>query len=227
MTPKVPLQLPKLDARLMAVASLVPICAMAADIGADHGRLSCYLLGMGICQGMIVSDISEDSLRKAKTLLNRHGLAERARFVVADGLQAVQEPVAAVIIAGLGGKTISDMLAQSVRTGQAALLLSAHTQTQLLRTALMRMGYMIAQELVVRDDSRYYTVIQAKPGRVDYTVRELFIGPALRGTQSAKVSDYLLWRSRVMEAACARDARYSGWLREEIDHALCDEQDHL
>lgn len=227
MTSSAPLQLPKLDERLMTVASLVPVCGLAADIGADHGRLSCYLLGMGICRAMIVSDISEDSLRKARALLNRHGLSQRARFVVADGLQAVQEPVDAVIITGLGGKTISDMLAQSARPGRASLLLSAHTQTQLLRTALSRMGYTITQELVLRESGRFYTVIQAKPGQADYTVRELFIGPKLRGTQSAKVSDYLLWRSKVMQAASARDARHLEWLREEIEHALCDEQDHL
>ena len=220
-------ELPKLDLRLMTVASLVPVCGLAADIGADHGRLSCYLLGMGICRSMIVSDISEDSLRKAKALLNKHGLSHRARFIVADGLQAVQEPVAAVIITGLGGKTISDILLQSACPGQAALLLSAHTQTQLLRTTLKRMGYMILQELVLRDGGRYYTVIQAKPGQADYTCRELFIGPTLRGTQSAKVSDYLLWRSKVLETACVCDARHLEWLREEIDRALCDEQDHL
>ena len=211
----------------MTVASLVPVCALAADIGADHGRLSCYLLGRNICQSMIVSDISDDSLSKARALLKKHGLDERARFIVADGVRAVQEPVTAVIIAGLGGQTISGILSHNAYLGQAMLLLSSHTQTQLLRTSLMQSGYMIKQELVVRDDARYYTVIQAQRGQAEYSGKELFIGPTLRGTQSARVSEYLLWRSKVLEGERDRDPRYTLWLREETDRALCDEQGHL
>lgn len=222
-----PLRLPKLDARLSAVSSLVPQCALAADIGADHGRLSCYLLGWDICQSMIVSDISENSLKKAIQLLQKHGLRERARFVVADGLHAVQEPVDAVIITGLGGQSIADMLTHSAHLGQASLILSAQTQTELLRTRLMNSGYAIAQELVVSADGRYYTIILSRRGQVSYSARELFIGPALRGTHSAKVSDYLDWRSKVL--ACTRDfeSRQIQWLKEEIEYALRDEQSNL
>lgn len=39
--------LPHMDERLKAVMSLVPACDTAADIGADHGRLSCNLLYSG------------------------------------------------------------------------------------------------------------------------------------------------------------------------------------
>jgi len=222
-----PLYLPKLDARLSTVSSLVPLCALAADIGADHGRLSCHLLGRDICQHMIVSDISEDSLKKARKLLQKHGLQERAHFVVADGLQAVQEPVDAVIITGLGGQSIAEMLLQSAHLGQASLILSAHTQTELLRTRLMQAGYTIVQELIARADNRYYTVMLAQRGQADYSAKELFIGPTLRGTHSAKVSDYLLWRSKVLACARSCESLQKQWLREEIERALRNEQGHL
>lgn len=222
-----PLRLPKLDTRLSAVSSLVPQCALAADIGADHGRLSCHLLGRDICQSMIVSDISEDSLKKAIQLLQKHGLRERARFVVADGLLAVQEPVDAVIITGLGGQSIADMLAHSAHLGQASLVLSAQTQTELLRTKLMRTGYAIAQELIVNADGRYYTAILAQRGQISYSARELYIGPTLRGTHSAKVSDYLDWRSKVLARTRDCESIQKQWLEEEIECALRNEQSHL
>ncbi len=218
-----PLRLPKLDARLTAAFTLVPRCALAADIGADHGRLSCHLLGQNICQGMIVSDISEKSLNKAIKLLQKHGLRERARFVVADGLLAVQDPVDAVIITGIGGQSIADILTQSERLDQASLILSAQTQTELIRTKLMLTGYTIVQELVVSADGRYYTVILAQPGQTDYSARELFIGPTLRGTHSAKVSEYLDWRVKVLACTRGNEPIQTKWLKEEIQYALRNE----
>ena len=61
--------MPQLDARLQAVAALFTPCETGADIGADHGKLSCYLLAHNICKKMIVTDISAGSLSKAKQLL--------------------------------------------------------------------------------------------------------------------------------------------------------------
>ena len=67
---------PKLDERLQAVADLFTACDTGADIGADHGRLSCYLLHSQKCRRMVVADISADSLQQARRLLKLHALAD-------------------------------------------------------------------------------------------------------------------------------------------------------
>ena len=69
------MRLPALDERLACAAALFPACEYGADIGADHGRLSCALLASGKCRRMCVADISAESLEKAKRLLRLHGLA--------------------------------------------------------------------------------------------------------------------------------------------------------
>ncbi|MBR0407985.1 MAG: tRNA (adenine(22)-N(1))-methyltransferase TrmK, partial [Clostridia bacterium] len=76
----------ELDDRLSRAAALFPACEYGADIGADHGRLSCFLLESGKAERMCVADISGDSLKKAEALLSLRGLAERADFKVGDGL---------------------------------------------------------------------------------------------------------------------------------------------
>ena len=101
---------PRLDARLRLVADCVPPCALAADIGADHGKLSAWLLWQKRCDRMIVSDISAASRAKARALFNRLGLLERVAFSQAPGLYALSQPVQAVIISGLGGGTMAEML---------------------------------------------------------------------------------------------------------------------
>lgn len=48
------------------MAELVPECEVFADIGCDHGILSEYIISSGKAKKVLASDISENSLAKAK-----------------------------------------------------------------------------------------------------------------------------------------------------------------
>ncbi|NLA53976.1 MAG: SAM-dependent methyltransferase [Clostridiales bacterium] len=214
------MRLPKLDERLELVADCVPKCRLAADIGADHGRLSCYLLSKGRCKEMIVSDISTDSLNKSRQLLRLHGLAQQARFVVADGLDAVDQPVEAVIIAGIGGKTIAGMLHKHQRIGDAKLIISAHTDLPFLRKALDDISYTLYRETVIMASGRYYTVLEAVRGKNYYSPQQLYVGSNLTDTDGKTMADYLSWRMDVVKATRDPDKTiYLEWLNEELNHA--------
>lgn len=210
------LRLPRLDERLRCIAEQVPVCDLAADIGADHGKLACYLLAKGICRRMIVSDISEDSLNKSRRLLTLHGLSTRADLVVADGLDAVSSPVSAVIIAGMGGKTIADIIRKHEKIGDARLIISAHTDMHTLREKLYEYGFFFEKEIVLRAGGRYYTVMTARKGAADYTPKDLYIGVNLRGECTI---DYLMWRQKVVGAWRGRENDlYLQWLGEAIEN---------
>ena len=208
-------RLPLLDARLRCAADLVPRCSVAADIGADHGRLACYLLSNNICDRMIVSDISADSLSKSRRLLKLHGLDRRAKLVVADGLDAINEPVDAVVIAGMGGRTIAAILRNYHKIGDARLIVSAHTEMHLLRQKLYEYGFCFESETVVHANGRFYTVLLSRRGRAEYSLRQLYTGIELRGEC---VTEYLQWRYDV-EAARRDDMSqvHLKWLKEEIE----------
>lgn len=220
-------RLPGLDARLKTVLSLVPRCEVAADIGADHGRLSLHLLHRDICREVIVSDISEASLQKARKLLAFHKLSDRARFVAADGFHALNVPVGAVVVTGLGGDSIADMLREGWRVGEARLILSAQTKTPLLRGALNEQGFAITGEHVLRSAGRYYTVIEAQRGSQALSEAQRYTGWRLSGTPSASVADYLAWRLHVLDAARNEKREHRQWLEEAIRHAAGKQSDHL
>ena len=162
---------PQLDDRLQAAADLFPVCAYGADIGADHGRLSCHLLHSGKCARMIVSDISAESLAKAQALLALHELADRADFCVADGLNALRgrPNVQCAVMCGMGGRLISQILHGGCGLLQgAALVLSSHTDIPLVRQTLMQIGYAITAERIVRAKGRFYVLMRAEPGNAHY-----------------------------------------------------------
>lgn len=209
--------LPSLDARLACIAEAVPQCRVAADIGADHGRLSCWLMASGRCERMIVSDISAVSRKKARDLLYRFDLIDRAHLSGENGLLALNETVDAIIICGMGGGIICRMLSQRIDLEGATLILSAHSQLPDLRKSILARDYHIVREQIVRSKGRFYTVISAKPGKQHLSEKEMMVGFGLVSTKSATVSEYLSWQLSVAEEwQDAKGEQYREWLKEEI-----------
>ena len=171
----------KTDKRLRAAADWVEPCDIIADIGCDHGRLGAMLLLENRAKHLIASDISDKSLQKAKHCLQRHGLTGRADFLVADGLEALDQKVDTVCILGMGGETLSGILIRGQdKLRGASLVLGAHTNLYVVRKTLQTIGYRIIGEQVVRSEGRMYVLLRAVPGSGDedpYTRRELMLGP--------------------------------------------------
>ncbi|MBR4082608.1 MAG: SAM-dependent methyltransferase [Clostridia bacterium] len=190
-----------MDERLTLAAAMYAPCEVGADIGTDHGLLPCHLLRAGICRRMILADVSDLALNKARAQVARQHLTDRARIVCADGLDALTEPVGCVSITGMGGETMADIL----RTGAdklcgAVLVLSAYTDLHLVRKAVMDVGYHFTQERLCRAAGRFYLVWRAEQGQVAYTEDELALGTSLLTAGSdLLLPDYLAWRLRVTQ----------------------------
>ena len=198
-----------MDDRLAAAYDMVPPCGICADIGADHGKLSAALLGEGKAGHMLVSDISEKALAKARKLLGYLRLADRATFAVADGLQGLSalkgQAVEAVCILGMGGDTIGGVLLEGKeRLCGATLILGAQTELPAVRNALCAIGYRLREERIAEASGRYYLLMKATPalaGEAAYTKQELLLGPCLLQTLPAQWRPVLERREQLLETA--------------------------
>lgn len=211
---------PTLDPRLLTAADFFPYCEYGADIGADHGHLSCYLLSSQKCKNMIITDISDSSLDKARTLIRRHHLEERAQFHCGDGLKALPRPVDAIAICGMGGHTVAGILENGREfLENASLILSPQTEHTLVRTALYcKLNYHLKKEQILCAANRYYIMMLAEPGRADISEKELFIGPRLCETVSAEYLSYLQWRCDVVSREKHKEShKHLCWLKEEYE----------
>ncbi len=185
----------KLDDRLSRAAAMFPACAYGADIGADHGRLSCFLLETGKCARMGITDISAPSLQKARDLITLKGLGDRADFCVGDGLSALPHPADAIAILGMGGNTVSNILLKGGgKLEGAVLVLSAQTEIPLLRRTLSALHYRIEDEQIAFSANRYYVLLRAAPGDEELSDRQLFLGPRLMEKNADSYEAYLAWR---------------------------------
>ena len=86
-------------------------------------------------------------------------------FRLCDGLRAIgPEEVDAVSIAGMGGETIADILAQAPWTKERLLALQPMTSLPELRHWLQRNGYRILREHVALDQGTIYLVMSVTGG---------------------------------------------------------------
>jgi len=178
---------PILDGRLSAAMELAGKTKAFADIGADHGRLSTVLLLKDPERKALVADISASALSKARTLIDRFGLTNRAVFSVANGLDALDAcsewTPDTIFILGMGGETVSGILRRGKEKLQGAcLILGAQTELPMVRSALVEIGYRIQREVVACENERDYILICAEfaeAQEVCYSEAELLLGPGL------------------------------------------------
>ncbi len=165
----------RLDERLARIASLVDY-GTVADVGCDHGKLGYYLIGTDRASAVIATDISEGSLKKARELARDNGVYEIMSTRLGDGLSPVADREAdTVVIAGLGGDVISEILAGAAADGKrfSHFVLSPNTHPEKVRRELIRQKYRIVCDDAVECGGKRYTVLKAEEG--EQTLDELRI----------------------------------------------------
>lgn len=150
--------------RLEAAAEMLKGCAVAADVGCDHGRLSCALVQRGICRRVIASDISEASAKKAHELSRLCGLSDSIEIRISSGLDLLKPgDVDGVVLAGMGGELIAELLKQNLPVAHSLsrIVMQPMRGIEELRQFLREGGFHILCDRIVFDAGRYYQVISA------------------------------------------------------------------
>lgn len=150
--------------RLLCCASMLKgdvIC----DIGTDHAYLPAYLIQSKKARLVIATDIKQGPLESAKGTLKRFHVEQDIKLVLSDGFDKVNtKGITDVVIAGMGGETIRDILAapkaEFVKKN-VNLVLQPMTKAEILRPWLAEQGFTVRKEIAVKD-THVYTVMQAE-----------------------------------------------------------------
>jgi len=174
----------KLKGRLALIASFVPACTMVCDVGTDHGYIPVYLVKKGVCQKALAMDINEGPLIAAKENISYYGLQEKIETRLGNGLEPLENDVADVIvIAGMGGILIKDILGASIDKAKAsnALILQPMNAHEILREWLFKNGFEIIDEQLTNEESKIYNVMKVKwtGCTASYEIIDYYIGRKL------------------------------------------------
>lgn len=193
--------------RIERLCAFLDKCATFADVACDHGYCAKYMLDNGLCERAVISDISEKSLSKARTLLSDYIESGACRAVCCDGLEKIAD-ADEVMIAGIGGEEILKILQNAYIPEK--FVFQPMKNAERLRVYLLEQGCSIIADDVFTDGKKYYFVIKGtRTGdKADYTEAQTEFGrdslknPVLKNyiqEELAKKHGYL--RRNLSEAA--------------------------
>lgn len=157
--------------RLECIVSMVNKCKTVADIGTDHGYVAEMLLKEGICQKVIATDLNKGPLNRAINYLTKVNLQDKCDFRLGSGLTVIEEGEAeTIIIAGMGGDLISEIIDTSKNIAKSAkqLILQPMTAANSLRMYLLNNGFIINDEMIVKEN-HFYFVMDAMDAKEEIT----------------------------------------------------------
>ncbi len=156
----------RLTPRLEAIAGLVPECGTAADIGTDHAIVPVRLIETGRAKRVIASDVREGPLAAAGRTIAAAGMGDRIETRLGSGLSTLASGEAeTVIIAGMGGLLIRDIIGADMEKARGArLVLQPMYQQAELREYLSQNGFAVTREILAAEGFRVYNLICAEAG---------------------------------------------------------------
>jgi len=146
---------------------MVSKCDTVADIGTDHGYVVEMLLHDNTANKVIASDLNKGPLNRATDYLTEKGMSSQCDFRLGSGLTVLMENEAdAIIIAGMGGDLIADILnvSRNIANSTKQLILQPMTAIDKLRRYIYENNFKIIDENIVKEFHHYYFIIKAEPG---------------------------------------------------------------
>lgn len=160
--------------RLTEIFSVLPECEVFADIGCDHGYISYEMLKSEKAKKVLFSDISENCLQKAQTLLVEYIDSNRAFGYVTSGFEKLPYSDLA-LIAGMGGEEINAII-NNAKMLPEMLVLQPMKNTEKVRENLIKKGYKLEKDYTFKDRKKFYDLIFARKGDDFLTQEELYFG---------------------------------------------------
>ncbi|MFQ9515185.1 MAG: tRNA (adenine(22)-N(1))-methyltransferase [Eubacterium sp.] len=184
-----------LSKRLDAVAKMVTKGNIVADIGTDHGYVPIYLVKSKISPFAYAMDINDGPVKSALRNVNSEGLSKQIQVIQSDGMEKLRPDMAdTVIIAGMGGELIVDILKKStVNDTVKEFVLSPHKRADLVRKFINENGWHIIEERMLVDAGKYYTIMKAVKGEETepYCEAEYRYGRYLLNEKNPVLKEYL------------------------------------
>ena len=150
----------KINNRLKTIGDLVPLSSYPLDIGCDHALLSIYLVKERKIKKAIASDNKSGPLKKAKENINFYKASDKVKLIKAEGLESYSEGVDTITISGMGGLNINKILDDNKRylKNITTLILSPNNYSDAVKRKLLKLGYHIDNEVLVKEKNIIYQI---------------------------------------------------------------------
>lgn len=156
----------KLSKRLLLIASFVSDNSSLIDVGCDHAYLPIYL-----CQTLknikvTASDINPNPIKIAKENIKKYHLENKIKVIKKDGINDLDKDIDTVIISGMGGILIGDIINNKDNLSNIkTLILAPNNEFSYVRKTLKKINFKIIKEKLITENKITYLVIKAILGK--------------------------------------------------------------
>lgn len=169
----------KISKRLQAISDFVDDNSNIIDVGCDHALLDIYLFRNKKNVALIASDVKEGPLKQARGNIEKYGCNIKVKQ--GFGISTIEDETDTVVIAGMGGDTVIDILEKDKEKLKNVknLLISPQSEWKKVRGFITSLGFYIQNEKIMIDSNKYYLILKFVRGEKKYSKKELEFGPIL------------------------------------------------
>ncbi len=182
----------KINNRLKTIGDLVPLSSYPLDIGCDHALLSIYLVKEKGLSKVVASDNKSGPLKKAKENVDFYKVSDKVKLLKSEGLDSYTKGIDTITISGMGGLNINKILDDNKKylKNIDTLILSPNNYSLAVKRKLIKFGYHIEDEVLVKEKNIIYEILVFKKGRKYYSYKKLFLGPILMTKKDNLTKEY-------------------------------------
>ncbi len=172
-----------INRRLKKVAEFVPSDCSFLDVGCDHALLDIYLYKdkEKNFRKVVASDNKQGPLDKAYINIKKEKLENKIELRLGDGLDVYTEDIDTVVISGMGGRSMIGIFKNHLEylDNLKTIVLSPNNYQIDVKMFLVKNGFYIDKEFLVKEGKIIYQVIRFVKGKKRYSYRQYFFGPEL------------------------------------------------
>lgn len=208
----------ELSKRLNWILEKVDKCETIIDVGTDHGYIPIKLIKDNMASKVIASDINKDPLEKARINASLDGVIEKVDLRLGGGLKPLKsKEVQGIIIAGMGGNLIRDILEADLDKVKDVdyLILQPAQNPEVLREYLYTHEYEIIDEDICLDEGKYYELFKVKYEKNNITKLEnIFyeISPVMLKKRTEALKGYI-------EDKVEKNNKILNFINDDTEHA--------
>ena len=157
----------KISERLATVAGLIPKGAHLVDVGTDHGYVPIWLLQKNHIASAIAMDVNKGPLARARENRDKYGFSNVMDLRLSNGLEKLKPGEGdSVLIAGMGGPLMIRIIKEGRKNASSiqTWVLQPQSEIPSVRRYLHEHDFKIVEEIMLKDDGKYYMAMKAVPG---------------------------------------------------------------
>jgi len=167
----------KLSRRLSLCAKYTDGFMNLADIGTDHALLPIVCVKNGYVSKAQAIDNKRGPFVIAFSNVKRYNQQEKIKVKLSDGISEIDDDTDVVVIAGMGGDLISQILLKDNKKNVKRFILQPNNNPESIRSILKDINFKIFDELVFEDQKKIYDVIVIEKGESNLSDLEITFGP--------------------------------------------------